>query len=269
MVEDDKLSWLVVKDDGRNGASLKYREQSPSVATVTISNSPAFHLFFIGEKFVDLAVRNARNTLEEARKWGRVDDGGGGGGGGGAGGGGVRDVRVVRANATVVRVARPEWDESDGEQVISREMCIGRIWPRDSFFFLSFFLPPPPHLSLSLLFLSPLASCPSKPKLLHVTEFSPRVSSILSRKHNDRSHVERRVLSSSNTHEYFTVTEGIFNHRREEATRGWDACPRCHAKLGGPLTSGQRSFLCTRDSSGPLGDLDPRKSLFLSLSLFL
>lgn len=124
-------------------------------------------------------------------------------------------------------------------------------------------------ISLSLLFLSPLASCPSKPKLLHVTEFSPRVSSILSRKHNDRSHVERRVLSSSNTHEYFTVTEGIFNHRREEATRGWDACPRCHAKLGGPLTSGQRSFLCTRDSSGPLGDLDPRKSFSLSLSLFL
>lgn len=82
--EDDKLSWLVGKDDGRNGASLKYREQSPSVATVTISNSPAFHLFFIGEKFVDLAVRNARNTLEEARKWGRVDDGGGGGGGGDA-----------------------------------------------------------------------------------------------------------------------------------------------------------------------------------------
>lgn len=80
--EDDKLSRLVGKDDGRNGASLKYREQSPSVATVTISNSPAFHLFFIGEKFVDLAVRNARNTLAEARKWGRVDDGGGGGGGG-------------------------------------------------------------------------------------------------------------------------------------------------------------------------------------------
>lgn len=99
---------LVGKDDGRNGASLKYREQSPSVATVTISNSPAFHLFFIGEKFVDLAVRNARNTLEEARKWGRVDDGGGGGGGGDTcGPEGVRDVRVVRArNATMVRVAR-------------------------------------------------------------------------------------------------------------------------------------------------------------------
>ena len=114
-------------------------------------------------------MRNARNTLEEARKWGRVDDGGGGGGGGGAGGGGVRDVRVVRANATVVRVARPEWDESDGEQVISREMCIGRIWPRDSFFF---FLPPPsspPHLFLfSSLFLSlslslSLSSSPARP----------------------------------------------------------------------------------------------------------
>lgn len=70
---NDKLSELVGKnDDRRSRASLKYREQSPPpVAAVTISNSPAFHLFFIGEKFVDLAVRNARNTLEEARKWGR------------------------------------------------------------------------------------------------------------------------------------------------------------------------------------------------------
>lgn len=50
-------------------------------------------------------MRNARNTLEEARKWGRVDDGGGGGGGGGAQG--RRGKRRQGCEPTsVVRVAR-------------------------------------------------------------------------------------------------------------------------------------------------------------------
>lgn len=177
-------------------------------------------------------MRNARNTLEEARKWGRVDDGGGGGGGGGAGGGGVRDVRVVRANATVVRVARPEWDESDGEQVISREMCIGRIWPRDSFFFLSsssffsssslsFFFSFSVSLSLSLLF-----PCPSKPKLLlhvrrsfrHAFRLSYRENIPIGRTSN------KRVLSSPRIYSriYFTVIEGIQSSsaRRSDAWVG-------------------------------------------------
>lgn len=62
------------------------------VTTVTISNSSGSvsFIFYQGEKFVDLAVRNARNTLVEVRKWGR-DDGGSGGSGGGGGGGGSGD----------------------------------------------------------------------------------------------------------------------------------------------------------------------------------
>lgn len=131
------------------------------------------------------------------------------------GGGGVRDVRVVRANATmVVRVALAEWDESDGEQVISREMCIGRIWPRDFFSHLSPFLPFSPLPAPLPLF---RASCTYVPLL--VTGVRYAFAYLIAR----RTTLSVCYSFIERTFEYFMTVRGI-NHRYEEATRGWDAC---------------------------------------------